>query len=45
MSLSITDVVELAGGRVSRATGYWGAPFPASELRAPFVDRRLDASD
>jgi SnoaL-like domain len=38
-------VLELEGGRVRRATGYWGAPFPASTSRAPFVDRRPDASD
>ena len=29
-------VVELDGGRVKRATGYWGAPFPAEESRARY---------
>lgn len=30
-------VLELAEGKVRRATGYWGAPFPAQASRAPFA--------
>jgi hypothetical protein len=31
-------VLEVEGGRIRRARGYWGAPFPAQESRAPFLD-------
>jgi hypothetical protein len=37
--LHYAAVVELEAGRVRRATGLWGAPFPARAARAPFVDR------
>jgi SnoaL-like domain len=37
--LQYVAVLELESGRVRRATGYWGAPFPAQASRAPFVDR------
>lgn len=37
--LQYVAVLELAGGRVRHATGYWGAPFPAQESRARFADR------
>jgi SnoaL-like domain len=37
--LEYVAVLELAGGRIKHATGYWGAPFPAQASRAPFVDR------
>ena len=36
--LHYAAVVELDAGRVRRATGFWGAPFPAQPARAPFVD-------
>ena len=36
--LQYVAVLELAGGRIRRATGYWGAPFPAQDSRAPFID-------
>ncbi len=32
-------VLELEGGRIRHATGYWGNPFPAQESRASFADR------
>jgi hypothetical protein len=32
-------VLELDGGRIRRATGYWGAPFPAQPHRAAFTDK------
>lgn len=32
-------ILELEAGRIRHATGYWGAPFPAQEARAPFLDR------
>jgi hypothetical protein len=32
-------ILELEGGRIRHATGYWGAPFPAQDARAAFVDR------
>ncbi len=32
-------VLELERGRIRRATGYWGGPFPAQEARAPFIER------
>lgn len=32
-------VIELEGGRILRATGYWGAPFSAQAARAPYADR------
>jgi ketosteroid isomerase-like protein len=31
-------ILELAGGRVVRGTGYFAAPFPAQEYRAQFAD-------
>jgi SnoaL-like domain len=37
--LQYVAVLEMEGGKIRRATGYWGAPFPAQESRAPFVDR------
>jgi ketosteroid isomerase-like protein len=36
--LQYAAVVELMDGRIQRATGFWGAPFPAQAARAPFVD-------
>ncbi len=36
--LQYVAVLELEGGRIKHATGYWGAPFPAQESRAPFAD-------
>lgn len=41
--LHYAAVVELDAGRVRRATGFWGAPFPAQAARAPFVDREQQA--
>ena len=32
-------ILELEGGRIKHATGYWGAPFPAQDARAAFADR------
>ncbi len=32
-------VYELSGGKVSRSTEYFGAPFPAQEFRAQWVDK------
>ncbi len=37
--LQYVAVLELESGRIRRATGYWGAPFPAQDARAGFVDR------
>lgn len=37
--LQYVAVLELEDGRIQRATGYWGAPFPAQDSRAPFIDR------
>ena len=37
--LQYVAVLELGAGRIRRATGYWGAPFPAQAARAPFLDR------
>jgi len=37
--LEYVAVLELAEGRIRRATGYWGAPFPAQDARAAFLDR------
>jgi hypothetical protein len=37
--LQYVAVLELEGGRIRHATGYWGAPFPAQAARAAFVDR------
>ena len=31
-------ILELDGGRIKQATGYWGSPFPAQASRAPFAD-------
>ena len=36
--LQYVAVLELEAGRIRRATGYWGAPFPAQASRAPFAD-------
>jgi SnoaL-like domain len=41
--LHYAAVVELEGGRIRRATGFWGAPFPAQASRAAFVDREHQA--
>ena len=41
--LHYAAVVELDAGRVRRATGFWGAPFPAQGARASFVDREQQA--
>jgi hypothetical protein len=32
-------VFELEGGKIRRTTEYFGAPFPAQEFRAQYVDR------
>jgi hypothetical protein len=37
--LQYVAVLELEGGRIQRATGFWGAPFPAQGSRAAFLDR------
>ena len=37
--LQYVAVLEVADGRIRQATGYWGAPFPARDARAAFVDR------
>ncbi len=37
--LQYVAVLELEGGRIRHATGYWGSPFPADESRAPFLHR------
>ena len=37
--LEYVAVLEVEDGRIRNATGYWGAPFPAQDSRAPFVDR------
>lgn len=36
--LQYVAILELERGRIRRATGYWGAPFPAQASRAAFVD-------
>jgi ketosteroid isomerase-like protein len=36
--LQYVAVLELADGRITRGTGYWGAPFEAQAARAPFLD-------
>ena len=36
--LQYVAILELERGRIRRATGYWGAPFPAQEGRAAFID-------
>jgi hypothetical protein len=36
--LHYVAILELENGRIKQATGYWGAPFPAQDARAPFVD-------
>ena len=36
--LEYVAVMEIEDGRIRRATGYWGAPFPAQDARAPFRD-------
>jgi len=37
--LQYVAILELERGRIRRATGYWGAPFPAQDSRAAFIDR------
>jgi hypothetical protein len=37
--LQYVAILELEEGRIRRATGYWGAPFPAQDARAAFIDR------
>jgi hypothetical protein len=37
--LQYVAILELERGRIRRATGYWGAPFPARDARSAFVDR------
>jgi hypothetical protein len=37
--LQYVAVLELEDGRIRRATGYWGAPFAATEARAAFIER------
>jgi hypothetical protein len=37
--LEYVAVLELAEGRIRRATGCWGAPFPAQDARVAFLDR------
>ena len=37
--LQYVAVLELEGGRIRHATGFWGAPFPAQTSRAPFTDQ------
>ena len=37
--LQYVAILELERGRIRRATGYWGGPFPAQASRAAFVDR------
>ncbi len=37
--LHYVAVLEVHQGRISRGTGYWGAPFPAQASRAAFADR------
>jgi hypothetical protein len=37
--LQYVAIVELSDDRIVRATGYWGASFPAQDARAPFIDR------
>lgn len=36
--LQYVAILEPDRGRIRRATGYWGAPFPAQEGRAAFTD-------
>jgi hypothetical protein len=36
--LQYVAILELERGRIRRATGYWGAPFPAQAARASFAD-------
>jgi hypothetical protein len=36
--LHYVAVLELEGGRIKRATGHWGSPFPAQAARARFAD-------
>jgi ketosteroid isomerase-like protein len=37
--LQYVAILEVEGGRIRRATGYWGAPFPPQEARARYLDR------
>ena len=36
--LQYVAILELEGGRIRHATGYWGAPFPAQDAREAFTD-------
>ena len=36
--LQYVAILELELGRIRRATGYWGAPFPPQAARTSFVD-------
>jgi ketosteroid isomerase-like protein len=38
-TLHYVAVLELEDGKIRRATGHWGAPFPAQDYRAEFADR------
>lgn len=40
--LHYVAVLELEGGRIRRATGYWGAPFAAQPARAALLDVETD---
>ena len=37
--LQYVAILEIDRGRIRRATGYWGGPFPAQDSRAVFIDR------
>ena len=37
--LQYVAILEVEQGRIRQATGYWGAPFPAQDSRAPFAER------
>jgi hypothetical protein len=37
--LQYVAVLELEGGRILRAMGYWGAPFPAQDSRTAYTER------
>jgi hypothetical protein len=37
--LHYVAVIEVGDGKITRGTGYWGAPFEAQAARAPFLDR------
>jgi len=38
--LQYVAVLELEGGQIRHATGYWGGPFPAQGSRTPFAESR-----